>query len=134
MAEESPVRCGDKAAETRMVELIDTAKQERDTVGGGFEVIATGLPVGLGTYVQWDRKLDGQIAMAMMCIQAVKGVELGDGFLASQVTRVGGDGFHRMGRQRIYAFVQPLGRCPGRRRHKRGSRSSCVVAKKPCPP
>lgn len=84
VAEESPVRCADKAAETRMVELIDTVKQERDTVGGVFEVIATGLPVGLGTYVQWDRKLDGQLAMAMMCIQAVKGVEIGDGFQAAR--------------------------------------------------
>jgi chorismate synthase len=79
-AEESPVRCADAEASQRMVELIDQATRDRNTLGGVFEVIATGLPVGLGSYVQWDRRLDGRIAMALMSIQAMKGVEIGDGF------------------------------------------------------
>lgn len=84
LAEESPVRCADAEAAGRMIELIDRAKEDRDTLGGVFEVIATGVPVGLGSYVQWDRRLDGRIAMAMMSIQAVKGVEVGDGFGAAR--------------------------------------------------
>lgn len=83
-AEQSPVRCADPGAATGMMELIDQAKTDRDTLGGIFEVVATGLPVGLGSYVQWDRKLDGRIAQAMMSIQAVKGVEIGDGFQAAR--------------------------------------------------
>ncbi|MCC6484107.1 MAG: chorismate synthase [Armatimonadetes bacterium] len=84
LAEESPVRCADGDASQRMVDLIDQAKADRDTLGGIFEVVATGAPVGLGTYVQWDRRLDARIAMAMMSIQAMKGVEIGDGFAAAR--------------------------------------------------
>jgi chorismate synthase len=97
-AEKSPVRCADPRAAERMVELIDRVRQDRDSVGGVFEVVALGVPVGLGSYVQWDRKLDGRIAMAMMSIQAIKGVEIGDGFeagrsLGSQVMdSIGWDG------------------------------------------
>src|SRR4030043_158101 len=73
--EKSPVRCADAAVEKAMMAAIDEAKAEGDTLGGVFEVIATGVPVGLGSHVQWDRRLDGQIAQAMMSINAVKGVE-----------------------------------------------------------
>jgi chorismate synthase len=76
----SPVRCLDQSAEARMIAEIDGAKERGDTLGGVFEVVATGLPVGLGSHVAWDRKLDGRLAGAVMSIQAVKGVELGLGF------------------------------------------------------
>ena len=81
-AEKSPVRCADPEAEARMVAAIDICMQEgtRDTLGGVFEVIALGCPPGLGSFVHWDRKLDGRIALAMMSIQAMKGVEIGMGF------------------------------------------------------
>jgi chorismate synthase len=74
------VHCADAAAEKLMVERIDRAKEEFDTLGGIFEVRASRVPIGLGSYVQWDRKLDGRLAQAVMSIQAVKGVELGSGF------------------------------------------------------
>ncbi len=75
-----PVRCLDREASERMVTEIDRAKEEGDTLGGVFEVVVTGLPVGLGSYVSWDAKLDGRLAGAVMSIQAVKGVEIGLGF------------------------------------------------------
>ena len=75
-----PVRCLDAEASARMTAAIDRAKEEGDTLGGVFEVVATGVPVGLGSYVSWDTKLDGRLAGAMMSIQAVKGVEIGLGF------------------------------------------------------
>lgn len=78
--ENSPVRCADPKVEKTMMVAIDKAKAEGDTVGGVFEVIATGVPVGLGSHVQWCERLDGQIAQAMMSINAVKGVEIGSGF------------------------------------------------------
>jgi chorismate synthase len=78
--EKSPVRCADTEAEKTMMEAIDEAKSEGDTLGGVFEVIVTGVPVGLGSHVQWDRRLDGQIAQAIMSMPAVKGVEVGSGF------------------------------------------------------
>lgn len=84
LAEQSPVRCADPDAEKQMIALIDKVKDDRDTLGGIFEVIAVGLPVGLGSYVQWDRRLDARIAHAMMSIQAIKGVEIGDGFEAAR--------------------------------------------------
>jgi len=76
----SPVRCLDADAEGRMIDRIDDAKREGDTLGGVFEVVARGLPVGLGSHVSWDRKLDGRLAGAMMSIHAIKGVEIGLGF------------------------------------------------------
>lgn len=79
-ADESPVRCLDSEAEACMMALIDRAKREKDTVGGIFEVIAFDLPIGLGSHVSWDRRLDARIAAALMSIQAVKGVEIGDGY------------------------------------------------------
>lgn len=78
--EASPVHCADPAAEAAMIARIDRAKEELDTLGGIFEVRAAGIPMGLGSFVQWDRKLDGRIAQAIMSIQAVKGIEIGSGF------------------------------------------------------
>jgi chorismate synthase len=78
--ESSPVRCADSGAEQAMMQAIDEAKQAGDTVGGVFEVIASGAPAGLGSHAHWDRRLDGRIAQAMMSINAVKGVEIGAGF------------------------------------------------------
>ncbi len=78
--EESPVRCADPEAEQKMMAAIDAAKEAGDTAGGVFQVVATGVPVGLGSHVHWDRKLDGRIAQAMMSINAMKGVEIGAGF------------------------------------------------------
>ena len=78
--EKSPVRCADAEAEKTMMAAIDEAKEAGDTVGGLFQVIATGVPIGLGSHVHWDRRLDGRISQAMMSINAVKGVEIGAGF------------------------------------------------------
>jgi chorismate synthase len=83
-SEESLVRCADPDASERMVALIDQAKRRGDTLGGVFEVVAFGLPVGLGSYVHWDERIDGRIAMAMMSINAIKGVEIGMGFAAAE--------------------------------------------------
>ena len=76
----SPVRCFDAKSSKAMVAEIDRVRKARDTVGGVFEVLAYGAPPGLGSYVHWDRKLDGRLAQALMSIQSVKGVEVGDGF------------------------------------------------------
>jgi chorismate synthase len=78
----SPVRCLDPEAEGAMIDAIDEAKHNGDTLGGVFEVVVRGLPVGLGSHVSWDRKLDGRLAGALMSIQAIKGVEIGMGFEA----------------------------------------------------
>ncbi len=79
-SEASPVRCVDTDAEKEMITAIDKAKAEGDTLGGVFEVMITGVPVGLGSYVQWDTRLDGKLAQAIMSIPAIKGVEIGLGF------------------------------------------------------
>ena len=76
----SPLRCPDPAAEARMVARIDEARSNGDTVGGVLEVVAHGVPIGLGSYVHWDRRLDGALAAAVMSINIVKGVEFGLGF------------------------------------------------------
>jgi len=76
----SPLRCADAESEKVMIAEIDKAKDAGDTLGGIFEIIVTGVPIGLGSHVHWDRKLDGRIAQAIMSIQAVKGVEIGEGF------------------------------------------------------
>src|SRR3712207_120300 len=75
-----PLRCLDPEASARMVAEVDAAKKDADTLGGIVEVLAYGVPPGLGSHVQWDRKLDGRLAAALMSIQSVKGVEIGDGF------------------------------------------------------
>ena len=79
-AEASEVRCADPEAEARMITAIDAARDKGDTLGGIFEVAALGCPVGLGSYVQWDRRLDGRLAQAFCSIQAIKGAEIGLGF------------------------------------------------------
>jgi len=79
-AEQSEMRCADPEATEAMKALVDQARQAGDSLGGVFEVVVTGVPPGLGSYVHWDRKLDGRLARALMSIQAVKGVEVGLGF------------------------------------------------------
>lgn len=76
----SPVRCGDPSAEEAMIEAIDAAKKERDTLGGVVEVLAYDVPAGIGSHVHWDRRLDTALAAGLMSIQGIKGVEVGDGF------------------------------------------------------
>ena len=85
VADQSRLRTLDSDAEARMVALIDEAKRSGDTLGGICEVVVTGLPVGLGSHVSWDRKLDGRLAAALMSIPAVKGVEIGMGFAAARL-------------------------------------------------
>ncbi len=100
-----PVRCFDAELSARMVAEIDSAKKAGDTLGGVVEVLAYGLPPGLGSHVHWDRRLDSRLAGALMGIQAIKGVEVGDGFLttrrlgsqAHDELEVGPDGFRRAG-------------------------------------
>jgi chorismate synthase len=90
-AEASEVRCADPAAEAAMIAAIDAAKDKGDTLGGVFETVAIGCPVGLGSYVQWDRRLDGRLAQAFCSIQAIKGCEFGMGF---ETARRPGSGVH----------------------------------------
>jgi len=99
-ADQSPVRCLDPEAERAMIDRIDAAQSAGDTVGGVVEVVALGVPVGLGSHASWDTKLDGQLAQAVMSIPAVKGIEIGLGFEAAR--RRGSEvhdeilpGFHR---------------------------------------
>lgn len=106
-ADKSPVRCLDQEASEQMVRVIDAAKKAGDTLGGIAEVVVSGLVVGLGSYVSWDRKLDGRLARALMSIPGVKGVEIGLGFAGArrpgsavhdEITRGGSDekgGFSR---------------------------------------
>src|SRR5690606_30293532 len=79
-ADESPLRTLDIEAEARMVQAVDEARAAGDTLGGVFEVVARGVPVGLGSHVAWDTRLDSRLAQALMSIQAIKGVEIGLGF------------------------------------------------------
>jgi chorismate synthase len=87
----SPLRCPDPDAEAQMVSRIDEARERGDTIGGVFEVVAAGVPIGLGSYVQWDRRLDARLAAAVMSINIVKGVEIGLGF---EQTRMFGSEVH----------------------------------------
>ncbi len=82
----SPVRCLDAEVSARMVAEIDRVRRSKDTVGGIFEVLACGAPPGLGSHVHYDRKLDARLALALMSIQSVKGVEVGDGFASAART------------------------------------------------
>ncbi len=84
-AEANEVRCADPIATAKMHEIIKKAKKDGDTLGGVSQIIVTGLPVGLGSYVQWDRRLDGKLAGALMAVNAIKGVEVGMGFGVSKV-------------------------------------------------
>ncbi len=89
--DDSPLHCADAAVEQKMIAAIDAAKEAGDTLGGSFEVVVTGLPVGLGSYVQWDRKLDGRLAQAVMSIPAIKAVGIGKG---PDVARLPGSRIH----------------------------------------
>src|SRR5690606_9316776 len=80
LSDRSPVRVLDRSAEAEIIARIDAAKKAGDTLGGEVEVVAFGLPAGLGSHVSWDRKLDGRLAGMLMSIPAVKGVEIGMGF------------------------------------------------------
>ncbi len=82
-AEKSPLRCTDADTEKLMMAAIDEAKAEGDTLGGIFELIATGVPIGLGSHAHWDRRLNGQIAQAVASVPAVKGVEIGMGYITA---------------------------------------------------
>ncbi|GAA4959179.1 hypothetical protein GCM10023238_27500 [Streptomyces heliomycini] len=100
--DEDPVRCQDADASKAMVAEIDQAHKDGDTLGGVVEVLAYGVPVGLGSHVHWDRRLDARLAAALMGIQAIKGVEVGDGFDLARVPRLQGarrDPRHRPGHQ-----------------------------------
>jgi chorismate synthase len=90
-AEASEVRCADPMTEKAIIAAIDAAKDKGDTLGGVFETVALGCPVGLGSYVQWDRRLDGRLAQAFCSIQAIKGCEFGLGF---ETARRPGSGVH----------------------------------------
>ena len=98
-----PVRCFDAATSAAMVAEIDAVRKDGDTLGGVVEVLAFGLPPGLGSFTHWDRRLDGRLAGALMSIQAIKGVEVGDGFttaarrgsVAHDEIEAGGDGIAR---------------------------------------
>ena len=79
IGEDAPLRCVDAAVQQRMTQAIDAAREAGDTLGGVFEIIATGIPPGLGSYVQWDRKLDGRLGQALMCIHAIKAMGIGIG-------------------------------------------------------
>jgi chorismate synthase len=102
--DESPLRCFDRGAEAAIVERIDAAKKSGDTLGGVVEARFRGLPIGLGSHVQWDRKLDGRLAQAAMSTHAIKAVEIGEGWygataLGSEVHdaiyRDDAQGYHR---------------------------------------
>jgi chorismate synthase len=88
---DSPLNCADPTLEREMIAAIDRARAAGDTLGGAFEVVVTGLPVGLGSYVQWDRKLDGRLAQAIMSIPAIKAVGVGKG---PEVARLPGSRIH----------------------------------------
>jgi chorismate synthase len=83
-ADKSPVRCLDKKVEKKMIDAIDKAKKEGDSVGGIFEVVASGLPYGLGSHVQWNTKLHARIAESIMSVNAFKGIEIGMGFKSAE--------------------------------------------------
>jgi len=85
LVESSSVRCADPAIEAQFIARIDAARENLDTVGGVFEVRASGVPIGLGSFVHWDRKLDGRLAQAIVSMQAVKGVEIGGGFTTASL-------------------------------------------------
>ena len=103
MVEESVVRCHEPDVEAKMIEAIDAAKESGDTVGGVFQVVASGAPIGLGSHVHWDRKLDARLAQAMMSINAVKGVEIGPGFEQA-----------RMPGSRVHDVIEPFDGSRGR--------------------
>jgi chorismate synthase len=114
VSDASPVRCLDTDAGAAMVAAIDAARKAGDTLGGIVEVVARGVPVGLGSHVSWDRKLDGRFAGALMAIPAVKGVEIGAGFTAAR--RRGSETHDVIGRggpRTAGGFTRPTNRAGG---------------------
>jgi chorismate synthase len=111
--EASPVRCADRLATRRMIARIDAAKTRGDTLGGVFEIIAEGVVAGLGSYVQWDRRLDAQLSRAILSIPAVKGMEIGLGF--AQTSRYGTE---------VHDPIEPARRAKGGIRFKRPSNNA----------
>lgn len=111
MDETSPLRAIDRSLEPEMVRLVDQAKEEGDTLGGAVTVIAHNVPAGLGSHVQWDEKLDGRLAQAILSIHAMKGVEIGSGIVASQgFGSVAHDAIERTGQGR---WTRPTNRAGG---------------------
>jgi len=106
-----PVRTLDPAASAAMVAEVEAAKKDGDTLGGVVEVLAYGLPPGLGSHVHWDRRLDSQLAAALMGIQAIKGVEVGEGFLTA--TRRGSAAHDEMDRDQDGVIRRRTGRAGG---------------------
>ena len=121
----SPVRCMDEATASKMVAEIDRIRRSKDTVGGVFEVLAYGAPPGLGSYVHYDRKLDARLALALMSIQSVKGVEVGDGFASAGRTGSKAHDEIVLAEGRIGREDRPCGRDRGRD-VARASRSACA--------
>ncbi|MFF8844816.1 chorismate synthase [Streptomyces sp. NPDC015127] len=115
-----PVRCLDAAGSEAMVAEIDRAHKDGDTLGGVVEVLAYGVPVGLGSHVHWDRRLDARLAAALMGVQAIKGVEVGDGF---ELARVPGSRAH----DEIVATEQGVRRTSGRSGGTEGGMSTGEV-------
>ncbi len=103
--DESPVRCFDTTAEAEMVAEIKLAAKEGDSLGGTVEIAAYGVPVGLGSHVHWDRKLDANLAQALMSIQDVKGVEIGDGW--DNAARRGSDAHDAIHYDESEGYVRP---------------------------
>lgn len=112
VTDDAPLRCGDAAVQAQMIERIDQAKRDGDTLGGVFEVVARGLPIGLGSHTAWDAKLDGQLAQALMSVHAVKAVSLGDGFAAANLP--GSQVHDEIGYDDdAHAFTRPTNRAGG---------------------
>ncbi len=113
--ENSPLRCLNKRAETKMIALIDSAKEKGDTLGGVFEVAILNLPVGLGSYVHWDLKLDARLAYALMSIQAITGVEVGSGFTAAEKSgsQVQDEIFHKQSENKFFRQTNNAGGIEG---------------------
>ena len=98
LVEDSPARCADPDASQKMIKAIDDAREAGDSLGGIVEIIATGLRIGLGSHIQWDRKLSTRLAAAAMSMNAVKGVEFGVGFAQAEIP---GSGWRWFVRQKV---------------------------------
>lgn len=112
LSDDSPLRCVENDAEQKMIALIDATKEAKDTLGGIFEVVAHGVVAGLGSHVQWNQKIDGRLAQAIMCIHAVKAVEIGSGVEGSR--RTGSQVHDEIGyNQAAREFTRPTNRAGG---------------------
>ena len=118
--DESPVRCLDDAGAQAMVEEINAARKANESLGGVYEVSAFGVVPGIGSHVSWDERLDGRLAQAIMSIQAMKGVGIGDGFdLAGRVGSQAHDEIFYSEERGLLARDQPRRRARGRHDHRR---------------